>query len=138
MVDLWLYNPSFLTISKSDSDFHYFDSYLKMSPFAYTWHHQKKICLLRHIVHCLKGFSFFLKVNVLWWIQGYNSSFPNISKSNSDFRYFDLCLKMSPFTCTWNDQKKINIFRDMVYCTKVVSFILKVFEVGSVAITQVF
>ena len=80
----------------------------------------------------------FIHESVLWWIYGYNSNFVNISKSDSDFHYFDLCLKMSSFTYTWNDQKKINIFRDTVYCIKVASFILKVFEVGSMAITQAF
>jgi hypothetical protein len=80
----------------------------------------------------------FIHEGVLWWIYAYNSNFLNISKSDTDFHYFDLFLKMSSFTYAWNDQKKINTFPDTVYCIKVVSFILKVSEVGYMAITQVF
>ena len=90
------------------------------------------------MVYCTKVVSFILKVFEVGSV-----AITQVFKPSRNwvwtFVSLIICrLKMSSFTYTWNHQKKINVFRDILNSIKVVYFFLKVFRVGSVTITQAF
>ena len=57
--------------------------------------------IIKSVLAYFEIFSFFLEV-FLWWIYGSHTRFLTISKSDLDIHYFDLYLKLSYFTYTWD------------------------------------